>query len=126
VAAKLGRLTEALQLASKLTSSDSAPAERLGFVGVVAARLGDRMRARAILEQLAADGRPYTVGEPQFYAGRIATALGDLEQAASLLALAQSRGYPYDIEFHRDPAFLPLRGSRIFQQMEARRDRVSP
>jgi TolB-like protein len=122
-AARLGRLEEAYELNQALAVSDSARRDYyLGFLGVVATNLGDRGRAHALLEQLAGDVRPYTFGEPRFQAGRIAVALGDLERATELLASAQLQGYPYDMDFHRDPTLVRLRGLPIFRQLDARPD----
>jgi hypothetical protein len=93
-----------------------------GFLGVVAAQLGDRAHAQEILNQLAADIRPYTLGEPQFQAGRIAAVLGDFERATELLASAQRQAYPYDMGFHRDHTMARLRGLPILHELDARRE----
>src|SRR5439155_14246477 len=61
-AARLGRLVEALELAEALASRDLTRPDYAGLLGVVAAELGNRARAQAILERLAADTRPYTWG----------------------------------------------------------------
>ena len=122
-AARLSRLDEALRLSEGLDAED--PTRRddyIGFLGVVAAQAGYRVRARALLDQLAAERRPYTFGRPQFQAGRIAAALGDLDRAADLLASAGAQGHPYEMDFHRDPILALLRGLPILRQLDARRE----
>jgi tetratricopeptide (TPR) repeat protein len=122
-AARLGRLNEALEFGEALAAEDPIRrADYLGFLGLVAVERGDRQRARALLDQLAADLQPYTFARPQFQAGRIAVALGDLDRASQLLGSAYSRGFPFDMDFHRDPALARLRGSMIFRQLDARGD----
>jgi hypothetical protein len=104
-----------------LIATDSGRnAEFIGFAGIIAARVSNRGRAQQLLEQLAADNRPYQFGEPQFQAGRIAAALGDTKRAAALLADAYARGFLYDMNFHRDDALDRLRGQPILRQFEAR------
>ena len=119
-AARLGRLVEALELAEALASRDLTRPDYAGLLGVVAAELGNRARAQAILERLAADTRPYTWGRPQFQAGRIAVALGDVREAARFLAIARERAYPYDLELHRDPILAGLRELPALRQLDAR------
>jgi serine/threonine-protein kinase len=120
-AARLGRLNEAFELGQALIRDDPARNDfTLGLLGIVAARLGNRTRAKAVLEQLAADRRPYTFAEPQFQAGRIAAELGDYDRADELLAFASASGYPYDMEFHRDQSLARLRGRPIFGQLDVR------
>jgi TolB-like protein len=122
-AARLGQLEEALTLGEALAAEDPTQHDYyFGFLGVVAAQLGDRARAREILNQLAADFRPYTLGEPQFQAGRIAAVLGDFERATELLASAQRQAYPYDMEFHRDHTMARLHGLPILRELDARRE----
>jgi hypothetical protein len=117
-AARLG-LQVALGLSKELISLEHNRTEYLGLFGILSAQGHDRVRAQSVLQQLAADSRPYTYGRPQYEAARIAVALGDLGQATELLGLAKSAGYTYDPELHRDPILAPLHHSTIFRQLNA-------
>jgi tetratricopeptide (TPR) repeat protein len=121
-AARLGRLREAFELAEPLAADDPTQLDYRGFLGVLAAQMGNQARAQTILEQLAAVRQPFTWGGPQFQAGRIAAVLGEVERATNLLASAYKSGYPYDLEFHRDQTLARLRGLPILHQLEARRE----
>jgi tetratricopeptide (TPR) repeat protein len=118
-AARLGRLREALALATALASHDSSRLDYSGLAGVLYAELGDRGHASGILERLAQGNEPFTWGGPQFEAARIAAVLGDVDRATNLLARAYDKGYPYGFEFHRDPYLARVRGTAIARQMEA-------
>lgn len=121
-AARLGRLGEAYHLGTVLAAADSAQPDYPGLLGVLAAQFGDRGRAQALLERLAVDTAPYTIGRPQFQAGRIAAALGDIKEATRLLTSALDRGYPYDLELHRDQTLAPLRGLPVLRRLDARHE----
>jgi TolB-like protein len=118
---RLGRLREALDLGQSLATDDPTRSEYyLGFLGVLAAQSGDSTQAEALLQRLAGDKRPYTLGVPQFEAGRIAAVLGETERATELFVFALDRGYPYTLEFHRDPALSRVRNLPIMRQLDAR------
>jgi serine/threonine-protein kinase len=120
-AARLGRLGDAVRLGEALAAEDTARKEDyLGFLGVLAARSGNEARARELLERLAADKREYTLGVPQFEAGRVAALLGEQERAGELFVFALDRGYPYMIEFHRDEALRFIRKLPVFPQLDVR------
>jgi tetratricopeptide (TPR) repeat protein len=67
----------------------------LGFLGAIAARMGDRDGALAIAKQLEEDKRPYLFGNPAQYRARIAALLGDKEGAVNLLRQAIKEGSTY-------------------------------
>lgn len=120
-AARLGRIHDATRLIGELIKEDTTQrAYYVGLLGTVAARSGDRVEAASLMEGLAADTRPYSLGIPQFQAGRIAAVLGDSARATELFVFALDRGYPYDFEFHRDPATVNLRELPIMRQLDAR------
>jgi len=119
-AARLGRLREAFDLCAVLANSDSTRVDYQGWLGMLAAQLADSMRARSLVERLAADTRPYTFGRPQYHAARIAAALGDLDRATNLLALARSRGFPFTLTFHQDHALARLAGRPIMRELDVR------
>ena len=120
-AAGLGQLQEALRLGSAL-AQDSADPEYLGFVGVVAARLGLRARAEGLQQQLGGDTSSFTFGQPQLQAARIAATLGDVPGAERLLTVASGKGYPWEYLMHRDPALRPLQKLPIMRAMLGQHD----
>ena len=67
----------------------------LGFLGSIAARMGDREGALKISKQLEEDKRPYLFGSPTIWRARIAALLGDKEGAVNLLRQAIKQGYAY-------------------------------
>jgi len=67
----------------------------LGYLGAVAARIGDRERALKISKELEDDKQPYLFGNPTFWRARIAALLGDKEGAVNLLRQAIKQGYAY-------------------------------
>ena len=120
-AAGLGQLQEALRLGSAL-AQDSADPEYLGFVGVVAARLGLRARAESLQQQLGEDTSSFTFGKSQLQAARIAATLGDMPRAERLLTVAFRKGYPWEYLMHRDPALRPLKKLPIMRAMLVQQD----
>jgi TolB-like protein len=120
-AARLGMLQEALRLGSSLAEQSAEP-EYLGFVGVVAAELGQRARAASLAQQLGTDTSSFTFGRPQLQAARIAAALGDVARAEQWLGAAYRKGYPHDTQMHRDPVLRPLQGLPIMRRMLGQHD----
>jgi len=65
----------------------------LGYLGAVAARMGDREGALKISKELEDDKQPYLFGNPTYWRARIAALLGDKEGAVNLLRQAIKQGY---------------------------------
>jgi serine/threonine-protein kinase len=121
-AARLGQVKDATRITQELITEDTAQsAYYSGFLGTLAVRSGSRAAAESLMEQLAADSRPYGLGVPQFQAGRIAAVLGDSSRANELFVFALDRGYPYVFEFHRDPVTLSIRNLPVVHQLDIRR-----
>jgi tetratricopeptide (TPR) repeat protein len=68
-----------------------------GYVGVVAARLGDREKANGILEALYSKHEQYLYGSHLYWCARIAAVLGDRQRAVDLLREAYGLGRGYDM-----------------------------
>ena len=70
--------------------------DRRGYLGVLAARRGDRAAAMAAERALAELREPYLLGRHTYWRARIAALLGDRERAVTLLrdALKEGRTYP--------------------------------
>jgi hypothetical protein len=90
----------------------------LGFVGRIAARLGDRERALGVGDQLASLDVPYLRGRNTCERAKITAILGDDDGAVSLLRHAIGEGRDYDGHWlHRDIDFESLRDYPPFQEL---------
>jgi serine/threonine protein kinase/TolB-like protein len=97
-----------------------------GRLGTIAARLGDRAKARRIAEELRRLDRPYLYGNHTFRSARIIALLGDKERAVALLreAVAQGSGgseepdeYGYGFIYRHSMDLEPLRGYPPFEEL---------
>jgi len=91
----LGRWAAAKTLFEGLHSEVSDNITYLGYLGAVAARLGDKDGALKMAKQLAEDQRPYLFGDPTYWRARITALLGDKEGSVNLLREATKQGYAY-------------------------------
>jgi serine/threonine protein kinase len=66
-----------------------------GYTGVVAARLGERQKAKKILEELYSKDEPYLFGSHLYWCARIAAVLGEHRRAVELLREAYGQGVRY-------------------------------
>jgi tetratricopeptide (TPR) repeat protein len=100
---------EARKLFEELAKESPDDLNHRGYLGVIAARQGNREEAlkhSAWLENL---NRPYLLGSHTLWRARIAAVLGEQERAVLLLRDAFAQGAAYGIGFHRDPAFESLK-----------------
>jgi DNA-binding SARP family transcriptional activator/TolB-like protein len=104
-----GRWTEAQRLFEALRAEEPGATDYLGYLGVIAARRGDRAGAQQIAETLRTLGLPYLLGKNTYWRARIAALLGEQERAVELLAQAQSEGTGYIVQYHREADFESLR-----------------
>lgn len=88
-----------------------------GFLGVLAARQGQRAKAAGISESLAASDQRYAFGLNTLWRARIAAQLGEPEQAMSLLNGAFAEGLAFGIELHRDVDLEPLHSLPSFREL---------
>jgi tetratricopeptide (TPR) repeat protein len=106
--------------AEELTGSRAADRRRIvhsvGYLGVIAARQGNREEALRWSEELAASDFPYINGYETLWRGRIASVLGDREEAMALLLEAHAQGRYFGWAWHRDPALESLRDYPPFQE----------
>src|SRR2546425_878660 len=86
-----------------------------GYLGVLAARRGDRAEAERRSASLRSVDRPYMFGEHTFWRGKIATLLHDEEIAVDLLREAFAQGKPFTIDVHRDMDLEPLQNNAGFR-----------
>jgi serine/threonine protein kinase/DNA-binding SARP family transcriptional activator/tetratricopeptide (TPR) repeat protein len=87
-----------------------------GFLGVLAARRGDREEALRIGDRLERITDPYDIGRDTYLQATIAAQLGDLDRAMVLLREAYARGRPHSVFLHREMDLEPLRDSAPFQE----------
>jgi tetratricopeptide (TPR) repeat protein len=89
----------------------------VGYLGVIAARLGERERALEISGQLAAMSQPYLNGRHTEWRARIAAVLGQREDAVRLLREAYRQGAASPVRVFTHVDFnLPLRDYPPFQE----------
>ncbi len=80
-----------------------------GWLGVVAARRGDRAAADSISAWLAELDWPYGAGDRMAIRAGIAAVPGERERAVALLQDASAQGWAYSVWIHRDIDFESLR-----------------
>jgi tetratricopeptide (TPR) repeat protein len=86
-----------------------------GFLGVLAARRGDRETALAIGEGLTGLQARRDFGRDLYWQACIASLLGDRERAMALLSEAYARGRLFSVGLHRDMDLEPLHDYPPFQ-----------
>jgi TolB-like protein len=113
----LGRDREAAVRLAALVAADSTVDDPLFYLGVAAARLGDRTTAARMSARLAAlPGRDSMYFD--YARAAIAAQLGDRAAALALLRQAFVRGLAVaNGRLHADPPFDPLRGDPAFEAL---------
>ena len=91
--------------------------DHLGFLGTLAARLGEEEEALRISERLGAVNRPFLFGGHSYWRACIASILGEREQAVSLLREAFAQGAPYGVSVLSDMDLEPLRNYAPFKEL---------
>jgi len=118
----LGRWEEAESEVLSLHEQDPDRISYRGYLGVIAARLGDLESAREHASWLQQLDRPYLFGIDDYYRAAIAVWTGDNEQAARLLSEAITNGLPihsFQVDPHSDFILQPLRGYPAFEKLLA-------
>jgi DNA-binding SARP family transcriptional activator/tetratricopeptide (TPR) repeat protein len=110
------RWDEARALFQEVASAAPGDVTIQGYLGLLAARRGDREEALRISGQLQGMADPYDFGRDIYLQACIAAQLGDLDRAMVLLREAYARGRPFGILLHRDLDLEPLRDYPPFQE----------
>jgi len=91
--------------------------EYKGFLGRLAARMGNKKEALKLSEELTGIDLPYLFGVHTYSRACIASLLGEQEQAVDLLREAFTQGRPFGAYLHRDMDLEPLRDYPPFQEL---------
>jgi tetratricopeptide (TPR) repeat protein len=91
--------------------------DHLGFLGTLAARLGNRDEALSISDRLKAVAKPFLFGGPSYWRACVASLLGEREQAVLLLREAFAQGASYGVNVLSDMDLEPLRDYGPFKEL---------
>ncbi|MDI6698069.1 MAG: protein kinase [Candidatus Saccharicenans sp.] len=97
-----GRWDEAGRIFESLAAGDPENIDYQGYLGTLAARRGDRERARRVFEELGKLERSFLLGDHLWWQARITSLFGDKEQAVGLLREAFNQGLSYGVYLHRE------------------------
>ena len=111
------RWNESYALFTHLAARDPANVEYQHYLGVLAARRGDRREAERIGKWLASLTRPFLFGEHTYARASIAALLGEREQAVVLLRDAFNQGFYIPSFVHGDMDLDSLRDYPPFQEL---------
>jgi DNA-binding SARP family transcriptional activator len=112
-----GRWDLARAMFEQLAEEEPDNINWLGFLGVLAARRGDRDEAMRMSEALVGKASPYDHGREPYWQACIAAQLGERERAMALLRQAYNDGRPFDLRLHRDVDLAPLHGYPPFEEL---------
>jgi len=111
------RWQEAETTFKALSANDPDNIDYTGYLGTLAARKGDRVRALQISEELKRIKRPYLFGNHTYWRACIASLLGEREQAVALLRESFAQGNEYGVYLHNDLNLEPLRDYKPFKEL---------
>jgi tetratricopeptide (TPR) repeat protein len=111
------RWTEARTLFEELLAENPDDFGLQGYLGALAACLGDREEALRITEHLRSVNRPCSFGYNTYCAACILSILGERERATDTLGEAFNKGHTHGPLMLNDPLLLPLRGYGPFEEL---------
>jgi hypothetical protein len=112
----LERWDEAKVIMNDVAAAAPSSLDVAGYLGVLAARTGDREEAERIAGEIAAREQPFRPHPLSFWRARIMSVLGEKEEAVSLLRQAHAEGRIYSLSFHRMIDLEPLNGFQPFEE----------
>lgn len=110
------RWTEAKALADARLAVSTDDIDRLGSVGTLAARLGDKARAQQVAARLRDRASDCRDGEATYWRACIAAQLGDTHEGMALLKESMARGYGFNAWIHCDVDLEPLWDNPEFKE----------
>ena len=115
-----GDFAGARTLLARLAENDTANLDFRGMLGVLAVREGDQATAMKAEAWLTAQETVFPPGLPLLYRAEMAALRGDTSLALDLVDALPQRAHPHDfLQFHLDPAFVPIRGTERFRRLLA-------
>jgi serine/threonine protein kinase/tetratricopeptide (TPR) repeat protein len=111
------RLQESRALFEELFKEEPENIDFMGYLGTLAARLGDEEEALRISEELKNIDRPYLFGVHTYWRACIASPLGNNPKAVKLLTEAFNQGLGYGVYLHNNIGLEPLRDYPPFQEL---------
>ncbi|MFC1849203.1 protein kinase [candidate division CSSED10-310 bacterium] len=112
----LQRWQESRTILKALLAEDPENVNTIGYLGMIAARRGERDEALKIVGQLADMQKPYLFGQHTFMCACIHALLNEREKALSTLRTALSQGIDYP-ELHADLNLETLQDYKPFQDL---------
>lgn len=116
------RWEEARQLFTTLAAENPGEVPYMGYVGQIAARMGDTASARAISSKLERITGREVGAEATYGRSRIAALLGERQRAVELLRDALTQGLPHGVHIHNNPDFEALRDYEPFLELVRPKD----
>jgi tetratricopeptide (TPR) repeat protein len=112
------RWEDAARAFRKIDAAQPEDIDCRAYLGVIAARRGDRATALEVSEWLALREHPYWSGGSTVWRARIAALLGERERSVALLreAMADGAWLFYNLRAHTDMDLEPLRDYPPFQE----------
>jgi tetratricopeptide (TPR) repeat protein/TolB-like protein len=111
------RWAEAKTIAEALLAKDRDDVGLRGWVGMLAARLGDAAQARRLDAELTALARPYLYGQHTYLRACIAAQLGEKNRSLALLRDAFAQGLVFSLNLHMNMDLEPLWGYPPFEEL---------
>jgi tetratricopeptide (TPR) repeat protein len=112
-----GQFDEARKIFEELVKESPDKIEYRGYLGVLAARRGNRAETIKVSSWLENLNRPYLYGDPLIWRASIAALSGDQDRAVMLLREAFAQGAEYGIDWHRDPDLESLRDYGPYKEL---------
>jgi class 3 adenylate cyclase/tetratricopeptide (TPR) repeat protein len=108
---------DAQNLYEQLAAESTESIEYQGYLGTLAARLGEREQATNISVELKQINRPYLYGQHTYWRACIASQLGEQEEAVQLLQESFSQGRRYSVYLHSTIDFEPLKDYPPYKEL---------
>lgn len=120
---RAGRSDEALALFETLAAEAPHNVNYRGYLGALAARMGNARQASRIADDLAGVNGPYFPSSGTYWRARIAAVAGRRDDAVALLRTAFAQGEPHGLSIHTESDFDSLRDDPEFRRLVAPRRR---